>query len=64
MGGILSAIDTRLVTRAAKLAGAPRDPAAGATVSHDRCAGSEGLQSRDPEVPQAILGEFMRRSAA
>ncbi|RYF83732.1 MAG: thymidine phosphorylase family protein [Comamonadaceae bacterium] len=31
-GGVVSAIDTRLVARMAKLAGAPRDPAAGATV--------------------------------
>lgn len=30
--GVVSAIDTRLVARAAKLAGAPRDPAAGATM--------------------------------
>lgn len=29
-GGVVAAIDTRLVARAAKLAGAPRDPAAGA----------------------------------
>ena len=32
IGGVVSAIDTRLVARAAKLAGAPRDPAAGATM--------------------------------
>ena len=32
VGGVVSAIDTRLVARAAKLAGAPRDPAAGATM--------------------------------
>jgi thymidine phosphorylase len=31
-GGLVSAIDTRLVARMAKLAGAPRDPAAGATM--------------------------------
>ncbi|MDM0116336.1 thymidine phosphorylase [Variovorax sp. J22R133] len=30
--GVVRGIDTRLVTRAAKLAGAPRDPAAGATL--------------------------------
>jgi thymidine phosphorylase len=30
--GVVSAIDTRLVARMAKLAGAPRDPAAGATM--------------------------------
>ncbi|EJL80417.1 putative thymidine phosphorylase [Variovorax sp. CF313] len=30
--GVVSAIDTRLVARTAKLAGAPRDPAAGASV--------------------------------
>lgn len=37
--GVVSAIDTRLVARMAKLAGAPRDPAAGARVHvrvHDR----------------------------
>jgi thymidine phosphorylase len=32
VGGVVSAIDTRHVARAAKLAGAPRDPAAGATM--------------------------------
>jgi thymidine phosphorylase len=31
-GGVVRAIDTRLVGRAAKLAGAPRDPAAGAMI--------------------------------
>jgi thymidine phosphorylase len=39
VGGLVSAIDTRLLARAAKLAGAPRDPAAGATMRvrlHDR----------------------------
>lgn len=39
VSGIVSAIDTRLAARAAKLAGAPRDPAAGATMHarlHDR----------------------------
>lgn len=30
--GVVSAIDTRLVARMAKLAGAPRDPAAGASM--------------------------------
>jgi thymidine phosphorylase len=32
VSGLVSAIDTRLVARTAKLAGAPRDPAAGATM--------------------------------
>ncbi|MDM0065059.1 thymidine phosphorylase family protein [Variovorax sp. J31P207] len=55
--GVVQAIDTRLLSRVAKLAGAPRDPAAGATVhvrQGDRVELGQPLYSLHAESPGAL----------
>jgi thymidine phosphorylase len=55
--GVVQAIDTRLLSRAAKLAGAPRDPAAGATLhvrQGDRVELGQPLYTLHAESPGAL----------
>lgn len=55
--GVVQAIDTRLLSRVAKLAGAPRDPAAGATVhvrQGDRVELGQPLYTLHAESPGAL----------